>query len=111
MKKTYVKPTAECEEFVANEFVAACWKIVCDKGGTDYLQRDKIPTFDLYDADNDGFGATLFARKFYSGSLHGKEGDSWILIDPENGEFGKVHIISDYKDVTNTDDPHPNASV
>lgn len=29
MKKTYVKPVMESEEFVANEYVAACWRITC----------------------------------------------------------------------------------
>ncbi len=29
MKKEYVKPVMESEEFVANEYVAACWKYVC----------------------------------------------------------------------------------
>lgn len=36
MKKTYVKPTAECEEFVANEFVAACWDLSCDTFACEY---------------------------------------------------------------------------
>ena len=46
MKKTYVKPTAECEEFVANEFVAACWDVICN--GSDgiwgFLAHEKHET-------------------------------------------------------------------
>ncbi|MDO4491083.1 MAG: hypothetical protein Q4B85_08460 [Lachnospiraceae bacterium] len=30
MKRKYVTPTAECEVFAANEYVAACWKIFCN---------------------------------------------------------------------------------
>ena len=33
MKKTYVKPVMESEEFVANEYVAACWRITCTGDG------------------------------------------------------------------------------
>ncbi len=29
MKKEYVKPMMECEAFVANEYVAACYDIIC----------------------------------------------------------------------------------
>lgn len=32
MKKAYVKPVMESEEFVANEYVAACWKLTCQAG-------------------------------------------------------------------------------
>ena len=30
MKKEYVKPVIESEEFVANEYVAACWWVTCN---------------------------------------------------------------------------------
>lgn len=36
MKKTYVKPVMESEEFVANEYVAACWDLKCDTIGCEY---------------------------------------------------------------------------
>lgn len=29
MKKAYVKPVMESEAFVANEYVAACWRVAC----------------------------------------------------------------------------------
>ena len=29
MRKEYVKPVMESEEFVSNEYVAACWTIIC----------------------------------------------------------------------------------
>ena len=28
--KTYVKPMLQSETFVANEYIAACWKINCN---------------------------------------------------------------------------------
>lgn len=30
MKREYVTPTAVCETFEANDYVAACWKIKCN---------------------------------------------------------------------------------
>lgn len=30
MKRAYVRPTMVGERFVANEYVAACWKINCN---------------------------------------------------------------------------------
>ena len=36
MKRTYEKPMLECERFVANEYVSACYTLTCDvpSGGT-----------------------------------------------------------------------------
>ena len=31
MKKKYVKPTMDCEEFAANEYIAACYYFHCEK--------------------------------------------------------------------------------
>lgn len=31
MKKQYTKPTMESEAFVANEYIASCWSVVCLK--------------------------------------------------------------------------------
>lgn len=77
MKKVYVAPTMVCEEFAANEYVAACgdsgvvYKFSCDAGGgasgnvwletngVDGLQKDakfegKWPNIvKVYDADQD----------------------------------------------------------
>ena len=69
MKKEYVKPVIESEEFVANEYVASCWDVRCegtvlglgiwgherhgDMGSVAHLLHD--PTFDIGDADQDGF--------------------------------------------------------
>lgn len=54
MKRAYVRPTMVGERFVANEYVAACWKINCnvpdgygyiDKNGNGWLDfGDKLLT-------------------------------------------------------------------
>lgn len=31
MRKEYVKPVMESEEFVSNEYVAACWTVACNE--------------------------------------------------------------------------------
>lgn len=51
MKKDYVKPTIESEEFVANEYVAACWTVACkeclafQEGYDDLKNRVESGTF------------------------------------------------------------------
>lgn len=37
MKKEYVKPVIESEEFVANEYVAACWNVHCTLHNGNFL--------------------------------------------------------------------------
>lgn len=50
MRREYVKPVMQSEEFVANEYVAACWKMKCnvpygfgyyEKNGVTGYQRGK----------------------------------------------------------------------
>lgn len=41
MRREYVKPVMQSEEFVANEYVAACWTIHCNVPyGTGYLEKN-----------------------------------------------------------------------
>lgn len=39
-KKVWFQPQAVAEQFVANEYVAACWTIKCDVDGRDGFNRD-----------------------------------------------------------------------
>ena len=46
MKRAYVRPTMVGERFVANEYVAACWKIYCNvPNGYGYIDNDKNGQF------------------------------------------------------------------
>lgn len=46
MRKTYVKPMMQSEAFVANEYVAACWKINCNvPNGYGYLDNDNSGSY------------------------------------------------------------------
>ncbi|MGN0422060.1 MAG: hypothetical protein ACI4EY_04925 [Lachnospiraceae bacterium] len=103
MKKEYVKPVIESEEFVANEYVAACYRITCigHKGiqshtahGSITLQLEKDPNPDFFDLDEDGF--VYYVSPPYGNSYMGK-------IGGENGP----HPI-EWKNITSP--AHPNAS-
>lgn len=46
MRKEYVKPMMQSEEFVANEYVAACWSISCNvPEGTGYYEKNGQPGY------------------------------------------------------------------
>lgn len=90
MKKTYVKPVMESEEFVANEYVAACWRVVCKcESHVDHEMNyvsDKEPVFELNGIlggeDTDGFvyildSDTLLTRAYY-GEINGSNGDPYL---------------------------------
>ena len=48
MKREYETPTACAEEFMPNEYVAACWGVACDVSwANDYEQR-----YDFWDGGN-----------------------------------------------------------
>lgn len=84
MKKTYVKPVMESEEFVANEYVAACWRVVCkcqshDDHEMNYVS-DKEPYFELNGLtgeDTDGFVYILSGKAYY-GEINGSKGDPYL---------------------------------
>lgn len=47
MKRAYVRPTMVGERFVANEYVAACWKIECNvPTGYGYIDNNGNGQFD-----------------------------------------------------------------
>lgn len=46
MRKEYVKPSITSEEFVANEYIAACWNIKCNVPyGYGYIEKNGIPGY------------------------------------------------------------------
>lgn len=50
MKRAYVRPTMVGERFVANEYVAACWKIKCNvPDGYGYIDNNGNSKFDSND--------------------------------------------------------------
>ena len=50
MKRAYVRPTMVGERFVANEYVAACWRINCNvPNGYGYIDNNGNSRFDSGD--------------------------------------------------------------
>ena len=114
MKKVYVKPVMESEAFVANEYVAACYRIKCKGGEEGYVDLADDPNFDWLDSsDKDGFGTTLDGpQQYYTGVINGKgPHDNYNYWLPFLGEKTLTyHEIVSWEKVTSSD-PHPNASV
>lgn len=53
MRREYVKPVMQSEEFVANEYVAACWKMKCNVPyGFGYYELNGV---DGYQKDGDKY--------------------------------------------------------
>lgn len=84
MKRTYVKPVMESEEFVANEYVAACWKVTCDTflDPNHYICRNKS---EIVRADNEKDIGEDFAsgNKFPNTNVIAFQGGRWY-----NGTIG-----------------------
>ena len=106
MKREYVKPVIESEEFVANEYVAACYVVTCTETiigttghGTDVVFLDSAPTES--DQDDDGFYRGYLSW-WYKGTINGHQGSpvphpvKWV--SGENGGAASVRP------------EHPNAS-
>lgn len=109
MKRTYIKPFMESEEFVTNEYVAACYKVTCEDGES--MIVTKQPTFEwLGDSDGDGFvktwlyNGTLMTDTYY-GLIGDKEGENEMRGD--DGEIHRYHII---QSVETRNGNGPNAS-
>ena len=105
MKKVYVAPVMECEEFVTNEYVAACIQVTC-KGGSywgdfnhkahgSFTYQGEEPIFDNWDKNGDGFVNYEIPNygDAYSGTI---------------GNVNGPHPVT-WKDITSAE--HPNASV
>lgn len=65
MKKTYVKPAIVGEKFIANEYVAACYKIKCTTPNNNESYSA------LYNDDGDGIFDSQKDTLVYKSSFHG----------------------------------------
>ena len=115
MKREYVKPVIESEEFVANEYVAACWHVSCPKEGSGLLdchyQSWDIKGADSVEAYVDAHSSSgELIHKGTSGSDHNLGSENSSLYYHNTFVFGLHHqlnIIS-YEEYNSQ---HPNASV
>lgn len=135
MKKVYTKPVMESEEFVSNEYVAACWTITCTndsmfkescgliEGKDDLLSAYYTEVSDgsgMYTGEIDGKAGCLKVTKeipFWLSIIAGLAG----LVDPDIAagihaswnQWADAHPEQQYHPVEVTEgwDNHPNASV
>lgn len=118
MKKRYTKPVLETEEFVPNEYVAACTIVKClggdafwknhDSSGEMFVYKNGYPVFtpsdkilDMGDGDGDGFykavGGTYYNGPGFShdGTDYGQETKThkveYVEINRENYETLKAN--------------------
>lgn len=107
MKREYVKPVMESEAFVANEYVAACWVVECDKDGIEgafcFYGENLVKGGDKYKALDD------YLKYNASGSLHKGKALGWSDCSNENTstyyhnpDYGKCHEVkvTDCKEIS-----------
>ena len=106
MKKTYSKPTIECERYAPNEYVSACRTVRCLTGGeTMVINYD--PNIDWLDWNGDGFGYYgLSGNNYYSGTIAGRSGENPAPDVGGGTVFSYIHYVT----VDPTPADHPNHS-
>ena len=116
IKREYVKPVIESEEFVANEYVAACWHVSCPKEGSGLLDCHyrswDIKGFDSVGAYIDAHPSVEELRLIHKGtSDHG-----YINNEKTDSYYHNTSIDTYHHELTvvsyeNYNPDHPNASV
>ena len=135
MRKEYVKPVMESEEFVSNEYVAACYWVDCiHKGCIDPVKVKDVDSeagaLETFAKNNRGTVATTEVEGvyIYKGELGGNFGVSddehnsnwgtmdWLrkiilyLLGIKDGDIGHHHDLSVWKTTVDNNNGHPNAS-
>ena len=105
MKRTYIKPFMESEEFVTNEYVAACWLVTCITGNESMIVTEEPNFFES--PDKDGFALSVVVGEWlpvqsYYGEIEGKPG--------ETKEIGKDNYFHRINYEHKGDGNGPNAS-
>ena len=91
--KTWEKPLATVEKFVANEYVAACWSVACDRpyvtdpeqiseSGTVYDERKTFNKWTTHNKDKCGNSANYRIKMDENGTP-----TQLIEISPDYGEL------------------------
>ena len=101
MKREYVKPVIESEEFVANEYVAACWWVTCAPTTISFLPQDP---FGRHSACK-GHSVRVGESEPELTRLDGALGNNWYRANINGKE---THHPVTSQDRTSSE--HPNAS-
>lgn len=88
MKKRWVEPRVQVEEFMPNEYVAVCWAIACYYGilggNTEGIHNNDLPK-GLHEKE----GATHTMRRDGTGCGHE---DNQFITERSNGSFSVMEI-------------------
>lgn len=88
MKRTYIKPFMESEEFVTNEYVAACFNVSCSEYG-DGLTDCHYESFLIKGTDRQSaIDALLQENDGGNDSFHqGTSGHYGVILPESQGEY------------------------
>ena len=94
VRKGWVTPKAMVEEFEANEYVAACYSVVCNVGAANEVEKTWIieerPWWAGGDLNNYDAGQT------HSSTACGALGNYYVMDNNNDGKFdGMIEISSD----------------
>lgn len=82
MKKKYIKPVIETEEFVANEYCQSCFEVSCVDHPDQKFRVSKEPTDGITDFDPRGFSDDGFDMVYSNGK------SEWYYV-PQNEDMPK----------------------
>lgn len=107
MKKTYVSPVMETEEFVANEYVAACYEVECNQAlaETAYGSRHVQPVYVQADTAR-AAAEKVIAEQGLNSSSYTTDKIYYHYVTYENVGMPCQMTVKPY-----APDTHPNASV
>lgn len=115
MKKEYMKPVMEAEAFVANEYVAACWLVTCDRLGDDHINvtiKNKDSAKDAMasiDGVHTGGSKSSFHRTIYNENSNDFY-HHYIWFDGNRLDLDSSCKVSAIKATAENNNGHPNAS-
>lgn len=125
MKKVYTKPVMESEEFVSNEYVAACWTITCtnsDGSCGKITGKDEYPSgltinssgYGIYEGkigNSEGCREEIVENDYHINNFWSFLKWLWDYINDQTTHAEKFHPVEVKTGYEENGTFHPNASV
>lgn len=104
MKRTYIKPFMESEEFVTNEYVAACYLVTCETANENFITHIK-PVEDPLDfrpfPGGDGYTEGMYPNGIFYDNRNGEfKHEGHHYSDNELGSWANDQHLINYHEVT-----------